>query len=240
MTFPRKLAAASLCSALAGVAGASPYQMPDMHAATDFEVKLQAQYTVAGKDKALEGPALDITAPLRPGLETSVTFGRGRVSGQGWGNLDTELAVKWEAIPIGEEDGHLGITIEPTVLMPTGKTGLSAGEHQFALPVVGGANWGKFGLRGMLGWQHGFKSDDNAAQVGALATFDVTDRFSVGLEYAGESSMTRPHRYGSSADVGFTFALTPKIDLQGRIGHTLHSIDDTGATQAAVFLEFAL
>jgi hypothetical protein len=240
MRSPSKLAAASLCSALAGAAGASPYQMPDMHAAAAFEVKLQAQYTVAGKDKAIEGPALDFTAPLRPGLETSVTFGRGRVSRQGWGNLDTEFAVKWEAIPIGEEDGHLGITIEPALLMPTGKTGLSAGEHQLALPVVGGANWGKFGLRGMLGWQHAFKSGHNAAQVGALATCDVTDRFSVGLEYAGESSMTRPRRYGSTADVGFTFALTPKIELQGRIGHTLRSIDDTGARQAALFLEFAL
>ena len=234
-----RLAAAAFCSVLSVAAGASPFQMPDMHAATSYEIKLQTQYTQARDGKTVEA-ALDITAPLRPGLETSVTFGRGRVSGEAWGNLDTELAVKWEAIPIGEEDGHVGITIEPAVVLPTGDRGLGAGEHLLAVPVVAGANFGKFGLRGLLGYQHAFKSDRNAAQFGALITYEVSDRFSVGLEYAGESSMTRPHRYESSVDAGFKFALTPKIELQGRVGHALHASGNAGATQTAVFLELAL
>jgi hypothetical protein len=240
MPYLKRLAAAVLCSVLAGAAGASPFQMPDMHAATNYEIKVQAQYTKARDGKTVEGPALDITAPLRPGLETSVTFGRGRISGETWGNLDTELAVKWEAIPIGEEDGHVGITVEPAVILPTGNRGLGADEHQLAVPIIAGANWGAFGLRGLLGYQHGFKSNDNAVQFGALATYEVTDRFSVGLEYAGESSTRRPHDYESSADVGFTFALTPKVELQGRVGHTLHAPSNASATQLALFLEFAL
>ena len=239
MSLSRHLAA-GLCSALAGTAGASPYQMPDMQAASTYEVKLQAQYTKARDGRTVEGPALDITAPLRPGLETSVTFGRGRVSGEAWGNLDTELAIKWEAIPIGEDDGHVGITIEPSIILPTGNWRLGAGEHQLAVPIVAGANGGKVGLRGMVGWQHGFRSDHNAALLGALTTYEVTARLSVGLEYSGESSMTRPHRYGSFADAGFTYAVTPKVELQGRIGHTLHSAGNAGATQMAVFLGFAL
>ena len=234
-----RLAAAAFCSVLSVAAGASPFQMPDMHAATSYEIKLQTQYTQARDGKTVEA-ALDITAPLRPGLETSLTFGRGRVSGEAWGNLDTELAVKWEAIPIGEEDGHVGITIEPAVVLPTGDRGLGAGEHLLAVPVVAGANFGKFGLRGLLGYQHAFKSDRNAAQFGALITYEVSDRFSVGLEYAGESSMTRPHRYESSVDAGFKFALTPKVELQGRVGHALHGSGNAGATQTAVFLELAL
>jgi hypothetical protein len=240
MTAMKQLVIAALCAAAAAAAGASPYQVPDLHAATELELKLQAQYSMAGNERALEGPALDVAVPVRPGLEASMTFGRGRLGGRGWGNLDTELALKWEALPAGEEDGRLGVTVEPGLLLPTGSTGLGAGERQFALPVVGGARWGKWGLRGMLAWEHGFKSGHDAAQFGALGTWDVTDRLSVGLEYFGESAMTRPHRYDSFADLGFTFALTPKIELQGRIGHTLGRADDTGARQAALFLEFAL
>ena len=240
MPFVKQLTATAVCSVLAGAAGASPFQMPDMHAATSYEIKVQAQYTHARDGKSIEGPALDITAPLRPGLETSLTFGRGRVSGQAWGNLDTELAVKWEAIPIGEEDGQVGITIEPAVTLPTGNRGLGAGEHLLAVPVVAGANWGRFGLRGLIGYQHGFRSGDNAAQFGVLATYEVTDRFSVGLEYAGQAATGRPHEYESSADAGFKFALTPKVELQSRIGHSLHTPGNAGATQTALFLEFAL
>ena len=236
----QRLAVAGVCSMLAGAACASPFQMPDMHAATSYEIKIQAQYTHTRDGKSIEGPALDITAPLRPGLETSLTFGRGRVSGQSWGNLDTELAVKWEVIPIGEQDGRLGLTIEPTLVLPTGNRGLGAGERQLVVPVVAGANWGKFGLRGLVGYQHGFRSGDNTAQFGALATYELSDRLSVGLEYAGQASMRQPHDYESSADAGFKYALTPKIELQGRIGHTLHTPGNAGATQTAVFLEFAL
>jgi hypothetical protein len=34
-----RLAAAALCSTLASAAGASPFRMPDMRAATSYEVK---------------------------------------------------------------------------------------------------------------------------------------------------------------------------------------------------------
>lgn len=227
-------------SMLAGAAVASPFKVPDLHAATAYEIKLQLQYTSEPAGRTIEGPALDLTAPLRPGLETSLTFGRGRVSGQAWGNLDTELAVKWEAVPIGEQDGKIGVTIEPTLVLPTGNRELGAGERLLAVPVIAGANWGKLGLRGLIGYQHGFRSSDNTAQFGLLATVEVSDRLTVGVEYASQALMRRPHAHESSADIGFKYTLTPKLELQGRIGRSLHSPGDAGATQTALFLEFAL
>jgi hypothetical protein len=229
-----------VCSMLAGVAVASPFKVPDLNAATAYEIKLQLQYTSEPAGKTLEGPALDLTAPLRPGLETSLTFGRGRAPGQTWGNLDTELAVKWEAVPIGEQEGKIGITIEPTLVMPTGNRQLGAGERLLALPVIAGANWGKLGLRGLVGYQHGFRSGDHTAQFGLLATYQLSDRLTLGVEYASQALMRRPHAYESSADIGFKFALTPAVELQGRIGRSLHSTGAAAATQTALFLEFAL
>jgi hypothetical protein len=223
----------------AGGANASPFKMPDLAAATSYEVKLQAGFSKASDGEVLEGPALDMTAPLGQGLETSVTAGVGRISHRDWGWLDTEVAAKWELVPIGEEDGHFGFTTEPTLVLPTATQGLGGDEYQLIVPVIGGVNFGKVGLRGLLGLQRGYHLDGNKAQFGALATYEVTDALLVGIEYADESPMKNFSDHSSSADVGVSWNLTPQVALQGRLGHTVRAPAGRAATEAALYLEFA-
>ena len=234
-----RFAALLLALALAGPAAASPYKIPDLSAATSVEIKLQAQYTKSLDGKRLEGPALDMTAPLRPGLEGSVTVGFGKVSGMSWGVLDTELGLKWELLPIGDEDGHVGITTAPSITLPTGTRGLGSNDYQLTVPLIVGAHWGGLGLRGLIGVQRELRSDNNTLQLGALAKYEVTKRFSVGVEVADESTLKfRDHNL--SADLGFTYSLTPAVELQGRVGHTLRVSGRPSASEVAVFFEFAL
>ena len=224
---------------MSGPAGASPSKIPGISAATGYEIKLQAQYTKSLEGKRLEGPALDITAPLRPGLEGSVTVGLGRVSGKPWGVLDTELGFKWELLTIGEEDGHIGITTAPSITLPTGSRGLGADDYQLGVPVIVGANWGRLGLRGLVGVRRELRANANTLQFGALAKVEVTKRLSVGVEIADESTLRfRDHK--ASAGLGFTYGLMRAVELQARVGHTLPGSGRSGASEVAVFFEFAL
>ena len=90
------LCAAALCGLAAGPALASPFKIPSMDAAAEFEVKIEGEATVSELETEIE-TALDVTFPIIKGLETSVTLGRGSLkegsdpAHEGW--LDTEWAV---------------------------------------------------------------------------------------------------------------------------------------------------
>jgi hypothetical protein len=59
------------------------------------------------------------------------------------------------------------------------------------------------------------------------------------VEVADESTLRfRDHR--ATAGLGFIYSLTPAVELQGRVGHTLHASGRSGASDVAVFFEFAL
>ncbi len=62
---------------------ASPYHTTGLDAADSFEFKIASEYESAGDDREIEGPALNVTIPVKPGIETSVTFGTGRAKEAG-------------------------------------------------------------------------------------------------------------------------------------------------------------
>lgn len=54
----------------------APFRTPDLDAASTWEIKPSYQWASNGFDSET-GFEMDITVPIRPGLETSVTFGSG-------------------------------------------------------------------------------------------------------------------------------------------------------------------
>ena len=61
---------------------AAPFRTPDLDAATTWEIKPSYQWASNGFEHET-GYEMDITAPIRPGLETSITFGSGTFKTRG-------------------------------------------------------------------------------------------------------------------------------------------------------------
>jgi hypothetical protein len=225
-------------------AQASPYHITGLDAADHWEIKTIAKDSVEGDERVLEAPLIDLTAPLAPGLETSVTFGRGQlhVAGEAArsGAVDTELAVKWEMVPIGD-DGTIGLTVEPALIAPTGSTGLSDGTWSAEVPLVIGVNRGPLRFRGLVGYGRSLENDDDEISLGGLVEYKVLPTLSIGLEEVNTApSNDLDHSWKSMVDVGFKYELTPAVELQGRLGRSAHTAGDPQETEGAIYVEIAL
>lgn len=247
MAFARTSASAFAyaCGCLVlSTAQASPYRIPGLDAADHWEIKTIATDTVEGNERVLDAPLFDITAPLAPGLETSVTLGRGRLHAEDEavhsGAIDTELAVKWEIVPIGV-DGTIGVTVEPELIAPTGSAGLSEGTWSAEVPLVIGWNHGPLHLQGLVGYAHGLESDDDEISLGGLIEYQVRPELSLGLEAVNSAPSTAPdRRWRSMVDVGFKYELTSAVELQGRLGRSARTAGDPRVTEGAIYVEIAL
>lgn len=244
MAFASGSALASVLSCLAlGAAHASPYRITGLDAADHWEVKTIAKDTVEGDERVIEAPLIDFTAPLAPGLETSVTFGTGQLHADGEshsGAVDTELALKWEMVPIGA-DGTLGVTVEPALIVPTGSAGLSDEAWFAELPLVIGWNHGLLRLRGLVGYGHSLENDEDEISLGGLVEYQALPGLSLGLEVVNTAPSDDPERrWKSMVDVGFKYELSPTVELQGRLGRSARSAGDPRQTQGAIYVEVAL
>lgn len=233
-------ALAALALGMSGAAQASPYRVTGLGAADTWELKLVSKYDHDDTETKVKG-AFDITAPLAPGLETSVTFGRGWLREPGMrtrtGWIDTEIAVKWEILPLGE-DGGFGITTEPALFVPTGTRGIADHEWQVEVPLVVGYKKGPAEVRGLVGYARSLDSGSDEISYGAVGEYDVNDRLSFGAELSGGTSPDRFMReYEVEADIGFKFALAEAIELQGRIGQSLRNDDHMREHHAALYVE---
>jgi hypothetical protein len=228
---------------MTATAHASPFKITGMDAASEFEVKLEGEATVSESETEIEAPVLDVTFPIRPGLETSVTFGRGSLkegpdpAREGW--LDTEWAVKWEVVPFREDGAGVAVTTEPALIAPTGSAGLSDGRWRVEVPVIVGKDIGPIGLRGLVGYAHAF-GGGGETQFGVLATYRLSDKVKVGAEIVGAMPDLNTREYETLFDVGAVWEFMPGVELQGRIGRTIREAPgDEPATNFALFIEKA-
>lgn len=218
---------------------ASPFETLDAEAAQSWEVKLltEARFTPAGRE--VFGPALDLTAPLAPGLESSVTFGRvwaregGRVL-SGFG--DIEMAVKAELARQKANGSGFALAVEPALLAPTGVDGLSNDAWRLSLPIVVGRDVGRWSLRAMAAYARNLNgSADQEASFSALATRKVFDRLTLGGELVWELAAEEGQALG--ANLGFSWEAAEGVEVQARLGRTLvTSIGRQPATSLGVFV----
>ena len=238
-----KMTAALLALAMAaGPAGASPYHVTGLDAADSWEVKLIGTYDDDPFSHETGG-AIDITAPLAAGLETSVAMGKARVAQNGRpafsGWSDTEVAVKWEVLPMAQ-DGGFAVTTEPALFVPSSSHGVDEHEWRIELPVVLGYRTGPVELRGLIGYARSLESRADEMSYGLVAEYDLTGNLSIGAELAGHTDPGAfVHAAELEADIGFTYALASKVELQGRFGQSLRDDDHAHENHAALYLEVA-
>jgi hypothetical protein len=226
----------------AGPATASPFKITGLDAASTWEIKLVAETEDTASEHEVEAPVLDVTAPIRPGLETSVTFGRGWAKSRGGplrqGFLDTEWAVKWEVVRMREDASNLALTTEPALFIPTGSRAVADHRWGVEVPLVLGKDYGPVGLRALAGYAHPFGGGHDEALMGALVTYRLTEAFKVGAELSGSMPTVARHDYETAFDVGAIWEFAPGIELQGRIGRSLRCAPgDEPATNFAIYLE---
>ncbi len=249
MIHPRLLTgptlAAGLLAAFAGAAKASPYEIPDLDAASGWEVKIQAESKQSRDERSVEGPILDLTAPIRPGLETSLTFGRAWARTPGGptytGVTDTEVAVKWELARQGEHGSGVYVTTEPSVFVPTGSKGLTEDHWRIEVPLIVGRTFGPWAVRGMVAYGRNLDGPaDGEVSVAGLVTYDLSEHFQLGAELATEAPSDLIGDYGATANFGFSWEALEGLEVQGRIGRTVREAPGSApATTIALYVEKA-
>jgi len=219
----------------------APFRTPDLDAARTWEIKPSYRWASDGFNRET-GYEMDITAPIRPGLETSITFGSGTFKAQGEkavsGAVDSEWAVKWEIRPAGEGDGF-GITTEPTLIIPTGSAGFTDDQWALEVPVIFGWNRGRYSYQAMVSYGQGF--DDAAGEIGAngLIMWKATDTLKLGVELATAAPSDHPGAYESELNLGFKWEFVEGLELKARIGQSLHREEGGHETSGAFYLEKA-
>lgn len=223
-------------------ANASPYKITGLGAATSLELKLFTKLKATDAKSELEGPGFDLTVPVTTGLEASFTAGPGRLREDGrtrWGMIDTEGAIKWEIIS-ARQAGGIGITTEPALIAPTGTKGLGHNEWRLEAPLVIGWVHGPLEVRGKIGYGHAFKSHEDEFSFGMVTEYDLSDAFSLGIEFTGNTPAPAFHSYEAAADLGFKWKLASSVELQGRFGRSLHRAGHHGQTDAALYVEIEI
>jgi hypothetical protein len=219
---------------------ASPFHIPDPDAADVWELKVSAEFETFSDEQVRESPVFDITAPVRPGLETSVTFGWAEVDEDGAvtdGFLDFEWAAKAE-LARQSRGAWASIAIEPALFAPTGTNGLSAHAWAAEFPIIVSHEFGAVELRGLASYAHLFADDEeDELELGVLASLTLTDTFSVGVEAGRNSAIEAFDEAETSYGVGAKWEFAPDYELQARIG-AVREDGETGS-EAAIFLERA-
>jgi hypothetical protein len=224
---------------------ASPYETPDLDAASTWEVKVLGEWETSRDERTVAGPILDLTAPIRPGLEASVTFGRAWIRPAGGpalsGVTDTEVAVKWELARPAEDGPGVYVTTEPAIFIPTGSRGLSNDEWRIEIPLIVGREFGPWRLRGMVGYGSNLQGPADAElMLAGVAAFQVNDRFELGVEVASDAPARLVGDYETMVDIGFKWEVVEDIEVQGRLGRTVHQAPgEAPATSMALFVEKA-
>lgn len=219
---------------------AAPFAVPDMEAADAFAVKIIAEHSRSPDGHEWAVPSIDITAPVAPGLEAAVAFGRGHVhrSGttafNGWSDL--ELVAKWELKPIPEEGGF-GITVQPLLLAPVGEREVSEDDWRVELPIVFGWRTGALTLHAMSGYSASLSNKGDDIPFGALATYDVGDTLTLGIELVGSAPVSDLDSYEAEIGAAAAYAFADGWALEARVGRTVRIEDETKATNFLFAIE---
>jgi hypothetical protein len=240
---PITLLAAATLSLASTVAQATPYETGSLDPAEHFELKTVFSGKAEGVEREAMAPSVELAIPARENLELNVTMARAVVRDEDRvlhsGFADMEMGAKWAVFRQGQNDHAFGLTVEPTLVAPTGADRVS--DHAWALevPVTAGRAFGRFELDGELAYEHVFNSDEDEVGVAGVLRFDVSDTLEIGTELAGSAS---PDDLGAAAwrlNVGFKRALTPYLELQGLIGRSLTTEEGRHLTQAKLVVEYA-
>lgn len=243
MTF-RPLWPAAVCSVfLSAAALASPFEQPTFDAATEFEVKFVGEYEGGHGEKEWFGPALDITFPIVPRLETSLEFGRaweksGGASAHGFSDL--AWAAKWEIVPKDDAEGGFYVSTEPAIVIPTGANGFSE-KWAVEAPLLLGRNVGEWKLRGMALYSHPFASGgSDEATLSFLAFREISETFGMGVEWVSDVPLQHGGKPINRINLGIAWEVVDGLELTARVGHTVALPGgETAKTNFGVFLEKA-
>lgn len=219
---------------------ASPYESTDAGVAEGFEVKGVFE-TESGRDESARAPALDLTWPLKPGvLEMSLSTGAAQIrradEDAQSGLNDIEIAAKWRLRDGG--DGALSLAIEPALVVPSADDGLGDGRWRYALPLIMQAEFGPMTYFANIGWSDSFVGGDGEVSVGVVAQRSINERLEIGVELAGAAPASNWRDGRLDANLGFTFKLTPKLELQGLVGRSVNGRADGPVTLTRIALEY--
>ncbi len=237
----RTIALSLVATAVSTPVLAAPFRTPDLDAARAWEIKPSYQWASNGFEHET-GYEMDITAPIRPGLETSITFGSGTFKTSGAkaisGAVDSQWAIKWEIRPSGEGDGF-GISTEPVLIIPTGSASFSDEQWALEVPLVFGWNRGRYSYLAMISYGQGF--EDGGGEIGAngVVMWAATDTLKLGVELATAAPSDRPGAYDSELNLGFKWEFVEGVGLKARIGRSLRREEGGHETGGAIYLEKA-
>ena len=171
---------------------------------------------------------LDINYSLIDHLKLNLTLNERTVynsNGTAYSGLgDMDFKFKYRFLDEDEQSWKPAISIAPDVTIPTAdkSRGLGDGITRFRLPFQFGKTIGKFGVFAETGYQILFdrKASDNVL-YGAGFQYQLTERFSAGIELNGFTPLKQPQNHSLLTNMGLTYILTKNFQVQGSLGRTL-------------------
>jgi hypothetical protein len=226
------------------VADASPFQVDSTSTTQDVELKSVFEYRDASSKQTWIAPKLTVAFPVAERLEFEVATEYRKVSRDGAaheGLGDSSLELKWRVV---DETPHgLAVAVVPELSLPTGSEsrGLGSGHAALVVPVVVEKRLMRLTLSGELGYGRSLGDGDEAfVPLGLLVTAKPRDTLKVGMEIAGEAPASHFSDCELSANVGFKWKATRRLEIHGLVGRTVRSPDSDPTTRFKLVAEVRL
>ena len=213
---------------LCGLGSASPaYADGQAFATSEAEIGDQLELTsfvssAVHGGRHFNASGLNLSIPFGPRWALEVAPRSAEVGGGGrraMGPSATEIAVKY--LVLAETDAWPAIGLEPNLTIPTGGR---RGDGQLAIqiPVLISKTLGPWRLSGQFGYEReGRKPGDDHAPVSLLVERSVTERLSLGVEFAHDQPMRRHERGSTEVNVGGGWMMSDGLVLQAAVGRRL-------------------
>lgn len=236
--------AAAMLAALSGAAWSSPFEVSSPNVDGRHELKLEYKLENASTGSREQRPKLAIKVPASADLEFGIkeswrrAHDDGEPAHQGWG--DVELSAKWTLLRENAASRRIGIAVEPELKLPTGdaRRHLGAETTQLRLPLIVGRRLGRYGLYSEFGYAHRFGTDDDTLSGGQLLMVACSHTLKLGAEIVATAPRHATGRYAVATDIGAKWSPDPALELQGLIGRSLHTPDDSAVTTLKLAAEW--
>jgi hypothetical protein len=221
-------------------ASASPLDTLDLGAAVRPEIAVGMSVEKTANQSFILGPAISVTLPAGPGLETSFALdGLWSEASEAGSEFDwNELgwAVKWELAPLAPE-GRWGATIEPALTRLLSSQVGGSEAWRIDVPIVVGVRYAGAIIRGSVGYGAALNREADAVIYGLALEPDTAGPFKVSAEMAGSSCADIGGAHRATFNAGIEWELADNLTLLSRLGRDLWSCEGDSVINSAITLQ---
>jgi hypothetical protein len=153
---------------------------------------------------------------------------------------NTEVGVKYRMFNRDDTDSVLMVGVYPMIQLPTGDNKLSSGsgKTQIFLPVWAQYEKNDWTFYGGAGYRfNNWVDSKNSVFVGALASYQITNKFSLGGELFNESAVSIADKSTSGFNIGGAYKCTDDYHLLFSVGKGINDLTSSNRLSMYIALQ---